>query len=178
MLMGADATKEVIDPAAYPILLDPLAPQEPIGSTFPGSITIEIDSDGDGLLDHEESLLGTDPNDEDSDNDLMSDGWENANGLQPTEDDSLFDPDEDGYCNLREWLSGTSPKVEDIPLCLADFDIDFDSDGEDLGICIEEYDRTDCSEISVCLCDIDGDGDVDEIDLFLLSEDFGRIDVP
>jgi len=48
----------------------------------------------------------------------------------------------------------------------------------DLGICIEEYDRMDSSEISVCLCDIDGDGDVDEVDLFLLNEDFGRVDVP
>ena len=43
-------------------------------------VIIDIDTDGDGLADAEETALGTDPNDADSDNDGISDGDE-INGL-------------------------------------------------------------------------------------------------
>ena len=46
-------------------------------------LKIDIDSDGDGLLDSEEILLGTDPQKEDSDEDGHLDGDEVAAGFDP-----------------------------------------------------------------------------------------------
>ena len=46
-------------------------------------MTEAVDSDGDGLSDSEEALLGTDPNNADSDGDGISDGDEVANGTDP-----------------------------------------------------------------------------------------------
>jgi formylglycine-generating enzyme required for sulfatase activity len=45
---------------------------------------IEIDTDGDGLKDHVERGLGSDPNDKDSDDDGVDDGEEVAAGTDPT----------------------------------------------------------------------------------------------
>lgn len=48
------------------------------------TLTVDADSDGDGLCDGEEATLGTNPNDPDSDDDGVSDGLEVALGTDPT----------------------------------------------------------------------------------------------
>jgi len=121
----------------------------------------------------------------DADNDGLSDEWENQIVEADLYDDIILiedvnpkdDFDTDGYCNLREWLSQTSPTdVSDIPPCFADFDNDADIDGLDLNILAEEFGRDDClTGAPACEADLDGDGDVDETDLFLFSEDYGRL---
>ena len=67
------------------------------------------DTDGDGLLDGEEASVGTNPLSVDSDGDGMPDGWEVDNSLDPTEDDSMDDADVDGVLNIDECLVGTNP---------------------------------------------------------------------
>jgi len=80
MLLGADATKEITDPDAFPVLLDPLAQPEPIGSVTSGSVTFaNDDADGDGLPDEIENAGCTDINDADTDDDGILDGDEDAN---------------------------------------------------------------------------------------------------
>ncbi len=104
------------------------------------------DSDGDGLPDFLERLLGTDPLVADSDNDGLSDGWEVEHGFDPLDatdalrdsdndgmpdaweiqhnlnlndaSDALLDPDCDGLTNLEEYRNGTHP-----------FNSDTDGDG-------------------------------------------------
>ncbi len=53
-------------------------PQQPAGSLLPTT-----DSDGDGLVDELEALLGTDPQNADSDGDGFSDKEELENGYSP-----------------------------------------------------------------------------------------------
>lgn len=55
-----------------------------IQTTYPTpSVPKDRDSDGDGLIDTEESRYGTDPTDADSDGDGFSDGTEVGNGYNP-----------------------------------------------------------------------------------------------
>lgn len=71
---------------------------------------IDLDSDGDGLSDSQESGLGTDPHLEDTDGDGVSDGVEvNIHGTNPT----LPDTDGDGLTDFEELLHGTSPNNSD-----------------------------------------------------------------
>jgi hypothetical protein len=50
VLTGIDLSKDVSDPAAFPVLLDPL--NEMVGGTLvAGSVTFKADSDGDGIPD-------------------------------------------------------------------------------------------------------------------------------
>ncbi len=67
------------------------------------------DFDNDGLLDIDEFLNGTDPNNPDTDGDGMTDGWEVAFGLDPLTDDSGLDPDGDGLTNGEEFVLDTDP---------------------------------------------------------------------
>jgi hypothetical protein len=73
----------------------------------------DIDSDGDGVSNGEEMILGLDRFDPDTDNDGMRDGWEIVHGLNPLVDDSMQDPDEDGLKNLAEYKLGTNPVSND-----------------------------------------------------------------
>ncbi len=90
-----------------------------------------IDTDGDGLLDSQEILFGSNPNDPDSDddgandlaefnagtnpnavdsdNDGMRDGFEIQYGLNPLFDDAALDLDGDGYTNFAEYEAGSDP---------------------------------------------------------------------
>jgi len=96
----------------------------------------QTDEDSDGLTNHEEFTLGTDPNLTDSDFDGITDKAEKDSGLDPTDpdtdDDGIDDgdevdngwnptdptngndnPDNDGLTNGEEWQLGTDPNLED-----------------------------------------------------------------
>jgi hypothetical protein len=74
--------------------------------TCPGGLP--CDTDGDGLNDCEELLLGTDPELVDSDGDGIPDGLEVRLGMDPTRDDTHEDLDFDGISNIDEVLAGSS----------------------------------------------------------------------
>lgn len=84
----------------------------------------DIDSDDDGITDHEESQLGTDPYLADRDRDGLPDRWELAYGLDANDNGNtnfLFgaygDLDGDGANNLEELLDETDPSdPADIPV--------------------------------------------------------------
>jgi parallel beta-helix repeat protein len=131
--------------------LDALDPQEP-GTARPGEVasiyindetvpvatttigergTIEEislvtgDSDGDGLSDAEELLLGTDPYNPDTDGDGLSDYCEVNIGTDPL----LYDSDGDGYPDGYEYYAGTDPNNSiDYPLAVVIF---VDNEGGD-----------------------------------------------
>src|SRR6267378_8529488 len=72
------------------------------------------DSDGDGLSNYREFLLGTDPSNPDSDGGGATDGWEVNYGLDPTSRaDDLIDTDGDGWSNYKEFIVGTDPTKKD-----------------------------------------------------------------
>jgi len=72
------------------------------------------DSDGDGLSNYREFLLGTDPSNPDSDGGGATDGWEADHGLNPNDrSDDLADTDGDGWSNYREFIVGTDPRNPD-----------------------------------------------------------------
>jgi len=86
------------------------------------------DTDGDGLLDVEESLFGSLPDNEDSDGDSMGDLFEVRNGLDPNDPaDAGRDPDADGLSSLEEFQGGSLPRV-------ADSDSDGLPDGDEINI--------------------------------------------
>lgn len=81
-------------------------------------IDLEKDTDGDGLRDYIENLIGTNPKKADTDGDGLPDGYEymylNTDPLkQDTDDndvkDSEEDFDEDRLTNIEEYLLGTDP---------------------------------------------------------------------
>ncbi|TKD56513.1 gliding motility-associated C-terminal domain-containing protein, partial [Flavobacterium sp. ASW18X] len=106
---------------SFPTLFDEdiiaITATDAAGNVGTGEVIISVDSDGDGLNDNEETLLGTDPNNPDSDGDGISDGQEVADETNPLEDcDSnggtalgASDCDEDGLTNDEEASLGTDP---------------------------------------------------------------------
>jgi len=85
-------------------------------------VHMELDSDGDGLPDWMEILIGTDPFNPDTDGDGLPDGFEffytSTNPLlYDTYGDGISDadrdPDGDGLTNLEEFLLGTHPRMAD-----------------------------------------------------------------
>ncbi len=73
--------------------------------TVPHVVTVEIDTDRDGIPDEQ---------DPDDDNDGMIDIYEITYGLNPLNfQDRDLDPDNDGLTNLREFFLGTDPHKKD-----------------------------------------------------------------
>ena len=105
-----------------------------------------LDSDGDGLTDEQESIIGTNPDDPDTDDDGLLDGVEVLYGLDPTdEDDADEDSDGDGLTAAEEIAAGTDL---DNP--------DTDEDGMTDGFEVQyEFAPTDASDANE---DFDGDG--------------------
>ena len=68
-----------------------------------------LDSDGDGLSDAYELLIGTDANKRDTDDDGLDDGFELLIGTNPLRPDSDWDFLPDGW----EWNNGTNPLSSD-----------------------------------------------------------------
>ncbi|HEX3742727.1 MAG TPA: Ig-like domain-containing protein [Bryobacteraceae bacterium] len=72
------------------------------------------DSDGDGLTNARELLLGTDPLKADSDGDGMPDGWEAQYHLNPLASDANSPTAAgDGHTNLYDYLNGLDPTNPD-----------------------------------------------------------------
>ena len=77
-------------------------------------IGLTVDTDDDGLSDSFESLVsGTDPASSDTDGDGMPDGREVLLGTDPLVNDMAADPDADGISNYWELFNGTDPHEED-----------------------------------------------------------------
>jgi len=78
-----------------------------------GTDPINQDSDGDGIIDGEDSdPVNTNP--VDFDNDGMTNDFENQYGLNPYDDsDAALDSDTDGLTNLQEFQQGTDPTNPD-----------------------------------------------------------------
>ena len=83
---------------------------------------VVVDSDGDGVPDHQDAFpynadenLDTDGDgegnnaDTDDDNDGMPDEWELSYGLNPLKDDADSDPDRDSISNINEFNLGIAP---------------------------------------------------------------------
>jgi hypothetical protein len=70
-----------------------------------GEDTSPVDSDGDGVLDHDEQSNGTDPDLPDTDGDGLTDGEELDHGT----DGTLADTDGDGYSDFDEISVGKDP---------------------------------------------------------------------
>jgi len=72
--------------------------RSPDGDFMIRAVVQPIDSDGDGIYDHEEKVLGTDPKKADTDNDGLNDKIEKDSGTDPlksdTDGDGLSDGDE------------------------------------------------------------------------------------
>ena len=104
----------------------------------------EEDADGDGLLDVDEALEGTDPEDPDSDGDGVEDGEEVLYGTDPLDPDSDGDGVEDG----EEYGDSSTPADTDGDGTIDALDEDDDGDGIPTS---EELD-----------VDVDSDGEADD----------------
>lgn len=92
--------------------VEQLYPSTAPASAFPSynldDVFMELDNDGDGLSNAEETT--TNPNAKDSDGDTMADKWELANGFNPNDAaDAALDADSDGHSNKIEYWANTNP---------------------------------------------------------------------
>jgi hypothetical protein len=177
-----------LDPNAgnFPVQQD-IAIAQFTHTTGSGPASFQNDSDGDGLLDSNESALGTNPNDADSDDDGIADGAEVGpnvsapldhdgdgiiDALDATNNDPCtpasnnaaclaFDSDGDGLTNAQEGALGTNRGN-------ADTDGDGVNDGAEVGGDVNSPLDTDGDGVGNALesatADADGDGFADQVD--------------
>lgn len=120
---------------------------------------LSTDTDGDGLIDRRELLIGTDPENADTDGDGTSDGDEVDAGTDPLVDESAeadtTDTDGDGLTDEEEATLGTDPS-------LSDTDGDGYDDGEEVTEGTDPVDSTSYPTEEVVDDDTDDDGLTDE----------------
>ena len=80
---------------------------------FANTEPANMDFDGDGLLNEQERLIGSNLLLADTDGDGMDDLWEFENGLDIFSDDSGIDGDADGLTNAQELALNTNPNAAD-----------------------------------------------------------------
>jgi hypothetical protein len=100
------------------------------------------DTDGDGLPDSVERVLGTDPENTDSDFDRLDDYWEVDNGLDPMNPDSNYDEMPDYY----EVTNVSSPDIDGDGVENA-WDFDNDGDGVSDGADLSPFVKVDVNEM-------------------------------
>jgi hypothetical protein len=74
---------------------------------------LDVDSDGDGLENHDETAHGTNIFVPDTDGDGMPDGYEVAHAFNPLANDGPLDADGDTFSNFAEFIAGTDPRAAD-----------------------------------------------------------------
>lgn len=119
---------------------DPSNPALPVRAC---AASERIDRDGDGLLDCEEAILGTDPKIVDTDRDRIPDGIEFLFGTDPSVADAKDDSDFDGKRNDEEIKTHSSPVQAD-PEVQANFRYIYDREEE-----AERIDRRSCLDFAV-----------------------------
>lgn len=151
-LQGARSSPKLIYGYGHPAALAPQSGQAFSFHLGCGGALGMLDSDGDGLLDGEEFLLGTNPREVDTDGDGLGDKWEVDNGLDPRSASGMNgangDPDNDGLTNLEELNYGTNPQSSD-------------TDGDSL------LDGAEVGFTNPLLADTDRDGLPDNIEYYL-----------
>jgi hypothetical protein len=73
-------------------------------------VTMDNDSDGDGIMDRDEAALGLSPALADTDGDGLPDRWEIENGYSPLSNEAGLDSDGDGFSNGQEFWAATDPR--------------------------------------------------------------------
>ena len=154
-----------------------------------GPLEIVLDSDDDGLFDHEETkIYGTDPEDADTDLDSLSDGDEvlvygsdplladtDGDGLSDdaevliySTDPTLVDTDGDGFSDNDEiFLRGTDPLRAEL---LGDVNCDYDVSSIDAALILQLT----AGVVSFLFCeeaaDVNGDGETTSIDAAIILQ--------
>ncbi len=113
----------------------------------------DVDTDGDGLFDGPEAILGTDPNNRDSDADGIEDGVEvgpdylnpldqDSDGIIDALDSNILDQDSDGVVDQLD-PANANPCIPDNTNGLCDSDGDGITDGEEIANGSDPFDACD-----------------------------------
>ncbi|MFK8138095.1 MAG: hypothetical protein AB8E15_07035 [Bdellovibrionales bacterium] len=164
---------------------DPLLPDTDFGGVLDGMevslghdpndasddiIMVAIDTDGDGLTDQEEGLLGTDPLEPDTDEDGLKDGDEvNTHHTSPL----LPDSDLGGINDGQEVLAGTNPldKSDDLtPLELTFISTPDSITNERSGVFV--FNIEDIANLDKVMCAIDLEDDNSNLEMCDVGQDF------
>lgn len=73
-------------------------------------LTLDVDADGDGILDRDEPAGGFNATRADTDNDGLPDRWELDHGYSPHVSEAALDSDGDSFTNWQEFWAATDPR--------------------------------------------------------------------